>query len=304
MKKPPYMREVIKAGLLITVSFIILSAFIILIGGSQFFEKFDHYYVKVTNAAGLEVGAQVRLGGVRAGRVLDIKAPKEPGEPVIIEIGIKKGMPLYKGTKAYITQVGFVGDIYLLLSVDNTSDERIDVGGVIPSEELVQFSILMKKLEGISQSLDGLLKDISRLFSPKNVEEIEKLFGNTNRAIVSGSSQLEMIASALKNTTDKLELVLNEVEELVRGNKGEVTHLIKKAREDLDKAENTIKTFEKAAKSIDKTSQSIDRAVDLQSQNLDDLINSMTKTTEELQFFLQEIKTKPWSLFYKEGEGE
>jgi methyl-accepting chemotaxis protein len=90
----------------------------------------------------------------------------------------------------------------------------------------------------------------------------------------------------------------------VRDNKGEVTHLIKKAREDLDKAEDTIKTIDKAAKSIDKTSQSIDRAVDLQSQNLDDLINSMTKTTEELQIFLQEVKTKPWSLFYKEGKGE
>lgn len=304
MKKPAYMREVIKAGLLITISFLVLSGFIILIGGSQFFEKFDHYYVKVMNAAGLEVGAQVRLGGVRVGRVLDIKAPKEPGEPVIIEIGVKRGTPLYKGTKSYITQVGFVGDIYLLLSVDNTSDERIEVGGVIPSEELVQFSILMKKLEGISQSLDGLLKDISRIFSPKNVEEIEKLLGNTNKAIVTGSSQLEMIALSLKNTTKKLELVLNEVEELVSGNKGEVTHLIKKAREDLDRAGDTIKTIEKTAKSIDKTSQSIDRAVDLQSQNLDDLVNSMTKTTEELQIFLQEVKTKPWSFFYKEGKGD
>jgi ABC-type transporter Mla subunit MlaD len=298
------MKEVIKAGLLIIVSLLILSGFIILIGGSQFFEKFDNYSVKVMNAAGLEVGAQVRLGGVRMGRVLDIKAPKKPGEPVIIEIGIKRGTPLYKGTKAYITQVGFVGDIYLLLSVANTFDERIELGSVIPSEELVQFSLLMKKLEGISQSLDGLLKDISRIFSPKNVEEIEKLLGNTNKAIVTGSSQLEMIASSLKNTTKKLELVLNEVEELVRGNKEEVTHLIKKAREDLDRAGDTIKTIEKAAKSIDKTSQSIDRAVDLQSQNLDDLINSMSKTTEELQIFLQEVKTKPWSFFYKEGKGD
>src|SRR3972149_3776202 len=220
------MREVIKAGLLIIVSLLILSGFIILIGGSQFFEKFDNYSVKVMNAAGLEVGAQVRLGGVRMGRVLDIKAPKEPGEPVIIEIGIKRGTPLYKGTKAYITQVGFVGDIYLLLSVANTFDERIELGSVIPSEELV------------------------------------------------------------------------------RGNKGDVTHLIKKAREDLDRAGDTIKTIEKAAKSIDKTSQSIDRAVDLQSQNLDDFVNSISKTTEELQIFLQEVKTKPWSFFYKEGKGD
>lgn len=304
MKKSDYVREAIKAGLLITLSLLILSGFIILIGGSHFFEKFDHYYVKVMNAAGLEVGAQVRLGGVRVGRVLNIKPPKEPGEAVTIEIGIKKGTPLYKGTKAYITQVGFVGDIFLLLSLSNTSGEKIEAGSVIPSEELVQFSLLMRKLEGISESLDSLLKDISRIFSPKNVGEIEKLLGNTNKAIVTGSTQLEMIAQSLKTTTRKLELVLSEVEDLVRGNKAEVTNIVKKAREDLDRAGDTIKTIEKAAKSIDKTSKTIDRAVDLQSKNLDELINSMEKTTEELQILVQEIKTKPWSLFYKEGKGE
>jgi len=304
VKKSAYLKEGFKAGLIIIASLIILSGFIILIGGSQFFEKFDHYYVKVMNAAGLEVGAQVRLGGVRIGKVLDIKAPKGPGEFVTIEIGIKKETTLYEGTRAYITQIGFVGDIYLLLSVENTSHEKINVGGIILSEELVQFSLLMKKLDGISQSLDSLLKDIAKIFSPKNIEEIEKLFGNTNRAIVSGSSNLDKIASSLKSTTDKLELVLNEIEEFVRDNKGEVSQLIKRAREDLDRAGDTIKTIEEAAKSIDRTSQSMNKVIDLQSQNLDGLLNSMTKTTEELQIFLQEIKNKPWSLFYKEGKGE
>jgi len=30
----------------------------------------------------------------------------------------------------------------------------------------------------------------------------------------------------------------------------------------------------------------------------------MTKTTEELQEMLQEIKNKPWSIIYKEKRGE
>ena len=63
------LKEEIKAGLIILISLILLSGFIILVGGSQFFEKLDIYYVKVMDAAGLEVGAQVKLGGVRIGRV-------------------------------------------------------------------------------------------------------------------------------------------------------------------------------------------------------------------------------------------
>ena len=298
------MKEEIKAGIIIVTSLIILSGFIILIGGSQVFEKLDKYYIKVMNAAGLEVGSQVKLGGVRIGRVLSIKAPNGPGEPVTVEIGIRKGAALYKGTKASITQIGFVGDIYLLLSVDKTTTERIKVGDIIPSQEQVQFDVLMSKVDGLSQTVDGLIKDIDKLFSEKNIKGIETLIGNTNEAIVSGSSNLDKVASSLKGTTNKLELVLNEIEELVKGNKGEVSQMIKKAREDLEKAGEMIKSIEATAKSVEKTSKSADRAIELQSQNLEILLNTMNKTTEELQDLFQEIKNKPWSIIYKERKGK
>jgi phospholipid/cholesterol/gamma-HCH transport system substrate-binding protein len=298
------MKEEIKAGIIIVTSFIILSGFIILIGGSQVFEKFDKYYIKVMNAAGLEVGSQVKLGGVRIGRVLSIKAPNGPGEPVTVEIGIRKGAALYKGTKASITQIGFVGDIYLLLSVDKTTTERIKVGDIIPSQEQVQFDVLMSRIEGLSQTVDGLIKDIDKLFSKKNITGIETLIGNTNEAIVSGSSNLDKVASSLKGTTNKLELVLNEIEELVKGNKGEVSQMIKKAREDLEKAGEMIKSIEATAKSVEKTSKSADRVIEIQSQNLEILLNTMNKTTEDLQDLFQEIKNKPWSIIYKERKGK
>src|SRR4030042_1156117 len=298
------MKEEIKAGIIIVTSLIILSGFIILIGGSQVFEKFDKYYIKVMNAAGLEVGSQVKLGGVRIGRVLSIKAPNGPGEPVTVEIGIRKGAALYKGTKASITQIGFVGDIYLLLSVDKTTTERIKVGDIIPSQEQVQFDVLMSKVDGLSQTVDGLIKDIDKLFSEKNIKGIETLIGNTNEAIVSGSSNLDKVASGLKGTTNKLELVLNEIEELVRDNKGEVSQMIKKAREDLEKAGEMIKSMEATAKSVEKTSKSADRVIEIQSQNIEILLNTMNKTTEDLQDLFQEIKNKPWSIIYKERKGK
>jgi phospholipid/cholesterol/gamma-HCH transport system substrate-binding protein len=291
------MKEEVKAGIIIVSAIAILSVFIVLIGGGQFFQKYDNYYVKVMNAAGLETGAQVKLGGVRIGRITDIRPPLKPCEPVTVEIGLKKGAVLYEGTKALITQVGFVGDIYLLLSVNNTTSKIIKPGDVIPSEELMQMDILMAKINVLSTSVEKLVNDVDRLFNEKNVKGIEALIGNTNSAIVSSTSSIDKVASSLKVSTDKLERVLNEVEDLVKGNKGDVSQLLKKAREDIEKAGDMIK-------SIEKTSKSVDRAVDHQSKNLDHLVNSMTRTTEELQDLLQEIKNKPWSIIYKEKKGE
>ncbi len=291
------MREEVKAGIIVVASLIVLSIFIILIGGGQFFEKVDKYYIRVMNAAGLETGAQVKLGGVRIGRVLSIKEPKGPMEPVIIEIGLKKGTTVYKGTRALITQIGFVGDLYLLLAVDRTTNEKINPGENIPSEESVDFGVLMSKIDGLSKSADDLIKDVNKLFSPENVKRVGEVVGNTNKAIVSASSSIEKVAAGLKKTTDKIEVVLNEVEGLVKDNRGEFSQAIKKAREDLDRAEDMIKSFEKTAKTAD-------RAIDVQSQNLDNLLNTMTRTTEDLQEVIQELKSKPWSVVYKEGKGE
>lgn len=291
------MKEEIKAGIIIGASLLILTVLVIIIGGSNMFEKFDTYYVRVMNTAGVEAGAQVKLGGVRVGKVLAVKEPAGPGEPVTIVIGIKKGTPIYKGTRAMITQLGFVGDLYLLLAIDKTTAEKVRVGDVIPSEEAVEFAMIMSRVDGLSKSVDGLIRDVSKLFSQKNLDGVEHLVGNLNNAVVSTSSNLEKITIALSNATVKLEIVLNEVEGLVKDNKGDVAQLIKKAREDMEKAGDMIS-------SIDKTSKSVDSAVVIQSQNLDALLNTMTETTGELQEVLQELKAKPWSVMYKERKGE
>jgi ABC-type transporter Mla subunit MlaD len=299
-----YMKEEIKAGVIIVASLVILGVFVVLIGGSRFFEKSDLYYTKVMNAAGLEKGAQVRLGGVRVGRVSDIRGPEGPGKPVTIEISIKKGTLLYKGTKALITQIGFVGDIYLLLTLDHTTAGRIRVGEEIPSEARTDFGMIMTRLDELSHTVDVLIKDVDRLFNEKNVREIDRLLVNTNRAVVSVSSNVEQVASSLRATTDKIESVLNQVEEIVKTNKGEVSELIQSARKDLDKAGDTITHIEETAKKIDAASGSAGKAIDEQSQNLDNLIYTMTKTTEDLRGVIQELGRKPWSLFYKEKKGE
>lgn len=275
----------------------LLTALIILIGGSQFLDKFDNYYIKVKNAAGLEPGAQVKLGGVRVGRVVSVKEPQSAGESVVVEIGVKQGKPIYKGTKASVTQVGFVGDIYLLLSVNDTVNERIKVGDVIPSEEVVDFGVIMSKVEGLSKSLDSLIQDVNKVFSPQNIKQVESLLGNTNKAIVSATANIDKMTADIRMTADKLSKVLDELESLVSSNKGEFTKVLKKGHEALDKAEVMLKSIEKTAKTVD-------RAVDLQSQNLDALLNSMTRTTDELQDLIHDVKSKPWSVIYKEGKGE
>jgi len=148
---------------------------------------------------------------VRIGKVLKVKTPSSPGEPITITLGVKKGTVLYKGIKASIAQVGFVGDLYILLAMDKTTSERFAPGDTIPAEEQVPFSILMARLDSISLTADSLLKDIGSLFNDKNKRELGDILKNTNSAISSGSTNIDNVLLSLNRTAEELRDVLQEV---------------------------------------------------------------------------------------------
>ena len=294
------LRDEIKAAMIIAGSVLVLSVLIVLIGGTKLFARHDTYYTKVSNAAGLEVGAQVRLGGVRAGKVIDIVAPLKPGELVTIVIGVNEGTPIYNGTTTHIAQIGFVGDIYLLLSVGSTTAGLIEPGPTLPSVEPVEFAELLQGLDRISGAVEDLIKDIDLMFSEKNLANIESLIANTNTAISNASASLGIVALGLRDTTDKMKDVLHEVEIFVREGRGDLSAVLEKAAHDLDTAEGMILAVEDAAKKIGNATDTVEGTVGRQDKNLDELMGNLTRTLRDLQDVLQALKLKPWSVIHKE----
>ncbi|MBF0473297.1 MAG: MCE family protein [Nitrospirae bacterium] len=300
----PYLKEEIKAGFIIVSAFLILSIVIIVIGGKHFLKSYDYYYIKVKNVTGIDVGSQVKLAGVTVGSIVDIMPPQSPGDFVTIKIGLKKGTKLFKGTQAMISQIGFIGDIFLLLAVDNTLNDPIVPGSIIPSSEHMQFTTLMSKLDELSHSVNNLVTDMDKVFSPKNLSHIDGILENTNTLMGGASSNINKISTSLHDVTDQLSTVLKEMQGLVKDSKGGINDILKKSSADLEKTGDMIKAIEQAANSVGKTSRSVDRAINAQNNNIDELLRSMTKTAENMQEVLQEFKHRPWSIIYKEGKGE
>ncbi|MBF0566272.1 MAG: MCE family protein [Nitrospirae bacterium] len=299
-----FLKEEIKAGIIVVSALTIISLMVVLIGGTQLFEKFDTYYVKLTDIAGIDAGSQVRLGGVRIGMVKDIIVPDKPNAPVTLVLSINKGTPIYKGTKGVISQIGFVGDIYMGLSNEHATSERLPVGSTIPAEERIQLSDLLFKLGKASDTLDTLLRDVDLLFAEKNRKEIGSLLTNTNNTVLTMQKELVDISSTLTNTTKKLYDVLGNIDNLLKENKGEVNRVLTTATKDLEDARGMIKSIEKTADSFNHTSKTIDKAVNSQSENISRVITTLDATMEDLQDVLQEIKHKPWSFIYREDGGK
>jgi phospholipid/cholesterol/gamma-HCH transport system substrate-binding protein len=300
----PYLKEEIKAGIIIITAFLVLSLVVIVIGGKNFFKSYDYYYVQVKNITGIDVGSQVKLAGVTVGSIVDIKPPQSPGDFVTLKIGLNKGTKLFKGTEAVVSQIGFIGEIFLLLTVDKTFNQHIVPGSTIPSSERAQFSTLLGKLDDLSNSVNNLVTDIDKIFSPKNISNIESILANTNNLMGGASSNVDKISTSLHDVTSKLSTVLVEMKGLVKDSKGGLNDILKKSSVDLEKTGDMIKAIEQAANSMGKTSSSAGNAINLQNNNINELLKSMTKTSEDLQEVLQGLKNRPWSIIYKEGKGD
>lgn len=303
-----YLKEEIKAGVIIISAFVLLSLAVIVIGGKHFLKSYDFYYIKVKNVTGVDVGSMVKLAGVTVGAIVDIIPPQAPGDFVTIKIGLKKGTKIFKGTEAVISQIGFIGDIFLLLSVDKTFNEPIIPGSIIQSTERIQFSTVMTKIDELSDSVNNLVSDVDKLFSQRNLSHVDNILVNTNGLMSSmGSSagNINKAVTSLHGVASQLSLVLKDVQDAVKGGKegkGGIEEILKKSSADLDKTGDMIKAMEIAATHVGQTSNSVTNAINQQNINIDELLRSMTKTSEDLREALQELRNRPWSIIYKEGK--
>src|ERR1700727_3466506 len=85
------MSRAARLGAFIIVTLTILGAGIFIIGGKQYlFSSTYQLKAQFDNVAGLDAGADVRVGGVHSGTVRDIVLPHKPGEKVMVESDLGK----------------------------------------------------------------------------------------------------------------------------------------------------------------------------------------------------------------------
>ena len=82
-------KDEVKAGIVIAVSLLILAGLIVGVSGVSLWERYDRYTVRVHSATGLEPGTPVRLGGLRVGKVLDLRILPEDTSRVEITLGVR-----------------------------------------------------------------------------------------------------------------------------------------------------------------------------------------------------------------------
>jgi phospholipid/cholesterol/gamma-HCH transport system substrate-binding protein len=157
------MSTAFRLGLFIVSTLAILAAGVFLIGDRQFlFSSTYQLTAAFKNVAGLNDGAEVRVGGIHKGTVKHIQMPAQPDGQMTVLMNLEKATQkvIRKDSVASIQTEGLLGNKYVEISFGSGHAPEIEDGASIASAPPLDISDLMKKTNDVLDSTKQTMTNV------------------------------------------------------------------------------------------------------------------------------------------------
>ena len=214
------MSRVARLGAFIVITLAIFVAGVFIIGGKQYlFSSTYKLKAQFDNVVGLDVGADVRVGGVHSGTVSSIVLPRKPDEKVTVIMDLAKSTHeiIKQDSVATIETEGLLGNQYLAISFGSAGKADVRDGDTIASEPPLEMSDLLQKTSGILDSSQQAIQNATR--ATANLDSISAKIDHgqgTAGALVNDKqlyTNLEQTTSAMHETMIQAQAGATDFEE-------------------------------------------------------------------------------------------
>src|SRR6202043_2999565 len=149
-----------KVGAFVLGCFSILAFTLIYLINAEFSGHTVPYRTYLRYAGGLEAGAPVLFGGIKAGNVTSVRP--WPSDPTRIEIliEIKEGTPVNQKSVAKLGAVSVMSEPALMVSTGTNEADRIAPGHAIPSQESVALDEIAAKIATVAGNANDLIVQV------------------------------------------------------------------------------------------------------------------------------------------------
>ena len=292
----------IASAVLIATVFALTGAF----GGSA--TSFRAYF---PFAGGLEPGASVRYaGGPKVGRVEKLQLDPKDSSRIEITFSVRSGLPVKTDSHVRIMSLSPLGDNHLEVVPGTEKAALAATGAILPSEPYVDFNAITSRINDIAPQAQQLLKTLNERATELKVtiDRVNDLLSDANRGNLAGtlaetrgmiaenrapvkatlqnlnsaSQKLEPLLQDLRKTSAQANETLNHVDSLIGENRADVRQAIIDLRKSL-------------ANVTDLTGK-LDQTLDVNSDNIDELLENLRHVSQNLKEFTNTIKTRPYTL--------
>ena len=267
-----YRKQEIRAGIFLLISFALFVAMVFAVSDVRsLFKTRKEIKVLFALSDGIEKNAQVRLVGIKIGKVADLRMAPEHGDKVELTLSVYDDAVIKEDARASIKTLGLVGGKYIELTMGSPDAALVKPGGFIKGEDSLKMEDLTKagldvvaKLQRIAASLDRIVGDPA-------------------------------LARNIKGTVQNVQEVSSNVKELTASlneNKASVAETLKSLPEITKKLDETLANLKELSAKTDAT------LADNRKQ-IDDAMENFKDVSQNVKEFTEEVKKHPWKLLRK-----
>ncbi len=165
------MSRTFRLGIFIVSNLLIFAAGVFWIGKKQFlFHSTYRLQAEFQNVAGLNGGAEVRVGGIHEGTVRQIQLPMRPNEKVrvLMDMAGPTRSVIKNDSVATIQSEGLVGDKFVEISFGSENSPKVRDGDTIQGQPPLQISDLLNKASEVLDTTKGAIDNVNQTASNLN----------------------------------------------------------------------------------------------------------------------------------------
>jgi phospholipid/cholesterol/gamma-HCH transport system substrate-binding protein len=158
------MSRAARLGAFIIAALAILAAGVFIIGSNQYlFTPTYRLNAQFATVVGLDPGAEVRVGGVHSGNVRSIELPSKPDGKITVLMDLQRSTHniIKQDSVAAIETEGLLGNEYVSISFGSAQAPNVKDDDTIVSEPPLVIADLMKKADGILDTSQEALNNVT-----------------------------------------------------------------------------------------------------------------------------------------------
>lgn len=167
--------------------------------GKSDFGDYIKYKAILSDAAGIFTKSQIKVAGINAGRIVDIKLK---GSEAVLEFEVLDTIKVTETAVLKVKSVGFLGDKYLDIDLGDANSERLAADSFIRAESSGGF-------DKVGENAGEVLRLVKEALNKDGENVLRQIFENTKKV----TENLDQITATLKRITTGKEERLDEIVE-------------------------------------------------------------------------------------------
>jgi phospholipid/cholesterol/gamma-HCH transport system substrate-binding protein len=303
-------REQTLVGLFVLIAVAVLFGTVFAMSGA-FGRSTTKFHAYFTFAGGLEPGATVRYaGGPKVGRVDSLRL--DPQNPARLDVvfSVQPDLPVKTDSSVKIMSMSPLGDNHLEIFPGSAQAPRAISGALLTSQKYVDFNALTAQLNDLNPQAQELLHSLNDRASEvkETIARVNDMLGPQNRAnlaatIANARGMLEENRPQIKSTLQNVNAASEKIQPLLEDFRktsaeanqalGHIDGMIGENRADVRQA---VLELRRTLTNMTDVSARLDQTLDVNSENIDELLDNLRQVTENLKEFTAKIKTEPSTL--------